>query len=81
MPLINYVVLAELVDELDALDALDASARPSAPDAAGRRRREDAEYTLCICTGVRDPRQAMRRARALLAGRERELAAGPVAAA
>lgn len=78
MPLINYVVLAELVDELDELDELGAL---DEPDAAERRRREDAEYTLCICTGVRDPRQALRRARALLAGRERELAAGPVAAA
>ncbi|WP_405013893.1 DUF5133 domain-containing protein [Kitasatospora sp. NBC_01539] len=79
MPLINYAVLSELVDELETLAALPA------PDADQERRRADAEYTLCICTGVHEPQPALVRARALLAGRQREAAAmagaAPVAAA
>ncbi|MCU7825431.1 DUF5133 domain-containing protein [Kitasatospora sp. DSM 101779] len=61
MPLINYVVLGALVAELDAL------ADVGAPDTVVRRRREDALYTVCVYTGVRDPLQALARARRLLA--------------
>jgi hypothetical protein len=72
MPLINYVALRALVEELDALGA------HPAPDAAARRRREDAQYTVCVYTGVRDPRRALGRARRLLA--DRPLTAVPGAA-
>ncbi|MFD0527853.1 DUF5133 domain-containing protein [Kitasatospora arboriphila] len=65
MPLINYVVLSALVAELDAL------ADVGAPDAAVRRRREDALYTVCVYTGVRDPLQALARARGCSPGAAR----------
>ncbi|MFD9125446.1 DUF5133 domain-containing protein [Kitasatospora sp. NPDC059571] len=78
MPLINYVALRELVEELDAL------AGDTAPDASARRRREDALYTVCVYTGVRDPRRALTRARRLLAARPSDTVptgAAPAAAA
>ncbi len=59
MPLINLDLLQRLVDELDLLD--------DCPETVGRR--EDLHYTLCVSTGVREPAQALRRARALLADR------------
>ena len=59
MPLINLPLLDCLVAELDALQ--------DQPDAA--RRREDLHYTLCVSTGVREPDQALARARCLLASR------------
>ena len=59
MPLINLPLLHRLVTELDLL--------ADGPDTV--RRREDLHYTLCVATGVREPEQAMSRARTLLAGR------------
>jgi hypothetical protein len=65
MPLINLQLLEHLVAELDALQ--------DRPDAASRR--GDLHYTLCVSTGVREPDQALARARCLLtAHRERSLA-------
>ncbi|MHA6757366.1 DUF5133 domain-containing protein [Streptacidiphilus sp. PAMC 29251] len=65
MPLINLPLLERLVAELDALQ--------DQPDAT--RRREDLHYTLCLSTGVREPDQALVRARCLLTSRrERSLA-------
>ncbi|WP_431677949.1 DUF5133 domain-containing protein [Kitasatospora sp. KL5] len=72
MPLINYVVLGALVAELDAL------ADVAVPDAAVRRRREDALYTVCVYTGVRDPLRALVRARRLLARHDAAVLASPV---
>ncbi|MEU9134265.1 DUF5133 domain-containing protein [Kitasatospora sp. NPDC048540] len=63
MPLIDYTALARLVRELDAL-----AGRP-ATDRTAHRRREDALYTVCVYTGLRDPGAALARARALLAQR------------
>ena len=57
MPLINLPLLHRLVTELDLLT--------EGPDSA--RRREDLHYTLCVATGVREPEQALKRARTLLA--------------
>ena len=57
MPLINLPLLHRLVTELDLLT--------EGPDSA--RRREDLYYTLCVSTGVREPEQALKRARTLLA--------------
>ena len=73
MPLINYVVLGELVAELDAL------ADGAVPDAAVRRRREDALYTVCVYTGVRDPLRALVRARRLLARHDAAVLAAELA--
>ncbi|MHA6763980.1 DUF5133 domain-containing protein [Streptacidiphilus sp. PAMC 29251] len=65
MPLINLPLLDRLVAELDALQ--------DRPDTASRR--EDLHYTLCASTGVREPEQALARARCLLTShRERSLA-------
>ena len=65
MPLINLPLLERLVTELDTLQ--------DQPHAA--RRREDLYYTLCVSTGVREPNQALARARCLLTShRERSLA-------
>ena len=65
MPLINLPLLERLVTELDTLQ--------DQPEAASRR--EDLYYTLCVSTGVREPDQALVRARCLLAShRERSLA-------
>jgi plasmid stabilization system protein ParE len=61
MPLINFPLLHRLVTELDLLG--------DGPESA--RRREDLHYTLCVATGVREPEQAISRARALLAARAR----------
>jgi hypothetical protein len=61
MPLIDYSVLRDLLAEFDAL----TSARgDTAPDR--RQRLEDVQYTLCVYTNVRDPKQAVARARSLL---------------
>jgi len=60
MPLINLPLLHRLVTELDLL--------ADGPEAV--RRREDLHYTLCVATGVREPEQALSRARALLAARD-----------
>jgi hypothetical protein len=57
MPLINLPLLSSLVAELDAL--------ADRPDVAGRR--EDLHYTLCVCTGLREPARALEHARGLLA--------------
>ncbi|MEV8093820.1 DUF5133 domain-containing protein [Kitasatospora sp. NPDC085879] len=75
MPLINYVVLGALVAELDAL------ADVGSPDAVVRRRREDALYTVCVYTGVRDPLRALARARRLLARHRASAVAAPAARA
>ncbi len=56
MPLINLPLLKRLVTDLDAPQ--------DQPEAASRR--EDLYYTLCVSTGVRDPDQALARARRLL---------------
>ena len=58
-PLLNLSELRRLVTEIDALD--DAAAL------GVTQRREDLQYTLCISTGVREPRLALERARFLLA--------------
>ncbi|POX55126.1 DUF5133 domain-containing protein [Streptomyces sp. Ru71] len=60
MPLINYSVLRDLIDEFDAL----TPQRNPGPDT--RRRLEDVQYTVCVYTGFRDPQQALSRARDLL---------------
>ncbi|QMU69637.1 DUF5133 domain-containing protein [Streptacidiphilus sp. P02-A3a] len=57
MPLINLPLLDRLVADLDALR--------DRPEAGARR--EDLYYTLCVSTGVREPEQALARARGLLA--------------
>ncbi|MFI9274487.1 DUF5133 domain-containing protein [Kitasatospora sp. NPDC052896] len=62
MPLIDYAVLRKLVAELDALDACPHTE-------AHARRRGDAQYTVCIYTGERDPERALATARRLLATR------------
>lgn len=59
MPLINLDLLQRLVTELDLLD--------DGPETVARR--EDLHYTLCVSTGIREPAQALSRARALLADR------------
>ncbi|QMU70728.1 DUF5133 domain-containing protein [Streptacidiphilus sp. P02-A3a] len=59
MPLINLALLQRLVTELDLLD--------DGPQTAARR--EDLYYTLCVSTGLRQPEQALSRARRLLADR------------
>ena len=65
MPLINLPLLERLVAELDTLQDQHHAAR----------RREDLYYTLCVSTGVREPDQALARARCLLTShRERSLA-------
>lgn len=61
MPLIDYSVLRDLLAEFDALTSARGEQSPEA-----KRRLEDLEYTLCVYTGVRDPQQAVARARALL---------------
>ncbi|MFJ1709162.1 DUF5133 domain-containing protein [Kitasatospora sp. NPDC088346] len=63
MPLINYTALDRLVRELDGLAGLPAS------DRKAQRRKEDALYTVCVYTGLRDPGAALARARVLLARR------------
>jgi hypothetical protein len=60
MPLINLPLLERLVADLDALQ--------NQPDADPRR--EDLYYTLCVSTGVREPGQALARARCLLAAHQ-----------
>ncbi len=64
MPLINYSVLRHLLDEFDTLTPL-LSREPDA-----RRRLEDVQYTVCVYTGLRDPQQAVSRARDLLSRAE-----------
>jgi hypothetical protein len=60
MPLINHAVLRRLMAEFDALN--------SAPSTEPRRqeRLDDVQYTLCVYTGIHDPRQAVAWARRLL---------------
>ncbi|WP_042391659.1 DUF5133 domain-containing protein [Streptacidiphilus carbonis] len=57
--LLNLPELRRLVAELDALDG-------ALFPGAGRRR-EDLHYTVCVSTGLRDPHQAVERARQLVA--------------
>lgn len=64
MPLINYSVLRDLVQEFDSL----TSHPYTAPEA--QRRLEDVQYTMCVYTGHRDPHEAMAKARALLSRAE-----------
>lgn len=66
MPLIDYAVLRELLKEFDTLVT-----RPGGGPGGGRRL-EDLQYTVCVYLDVRDPREAVARARGLLgvAGRE-----------
>jgi hypothetical protein len=61
MPLIDYSVLRDLLAEFDALTSDHSD---TAPDR--RQRLEDVQYTLCVYTDVRDPQQAVTRARRLL---------------
>ena len=60
MPLIDYSVLRDLLAKFDAL----TSPRCVEPDR--QRRLEDVLYTLCVYTGVREPRAAVAQARRLL---------------
>ncbi|MCQ4079799.1 DUF5133 domain-containing protein [Streptomyces sp. RB6PN25] len=61
MPLIDYSVLRDLLAEFDALTGAHNDAAPDT-----EQRLEDVKYTLCVYTGVRDPGQAVARARSLL---------------
>ncbi|MBA2945646.1 DUF5133 domain-containing protein [Streptomyces himalayensis] len=64
MPLINYSVLRDLLDEFDTLTPL------LSRESNARRRLEDVQYTVCVYTGLRDPQQAVSQARDLLSRAE-----------
>ncbi|MGW2704715.1 DUF5133 domain-containing protein [Streptomyces sp. NPDC001340] len=61
MPLIDYAVLRHLLSELDELMQ---PPHGTSPDTV--QRLEDLQYTMCVYTGVRDPREAVAEARSLL---------------
>jgi Protein of unknown function (DUF5133) len=61
MTLIDYSVLRGLLAEFDALTSAHGEAAQDR-----RQRLEDVQYTLCVYTNVRDPEQAVARARSLL---------------
>ncbi|MEU8976829.1 DUF5133 domain-containing protein [Streptomyces monashensis] len=64
MPLIDYAVLRRLIDEFDVL----TQSSHRSPDDV--RRLQDVQYTMCVYTGVRNPREAVATARALLTSAE-----------
>ncbi|MEU9396705.1 DUF5133 domain-containing protein [Streptomyces sp. NPDC048324] len=70
MPLIDYAVLRDLVARIDAL----SWGRADGPEL--RRRLEDAQYTVCVYTGLQVPEEAVAQARLLLQQAERQQA-GP----
>jgi hypothetical protein len=68
MPLIDFHALRNLVTEYDRLLT---AVTPQTVGAPARRRLEDVQYTVCVYTGIREPREAMSRARRLLLDRAR----------
>ncbi|WP_169317365.1 DUF5133 domain-containing protein [Actinacidiphila oryziradicis] len=68
MPLIDFHALCNLVTEYEPFLT---AATPQTLGAPARCRLEDVPYTVCVYTDIREPREAMSRARRLLLDRAR----------
>lgn len=73
MVCIDFAQLRRLVDELESLEN-DVDEGATAPGLG--RRLEDLQYSLCLWVGLKDPGQALDRARDLLVSSERNNPAG-----